>query len=99
MVRGIHRVVLPSNGGTLKTSTLRSISGRGMGSILLDGGLGGPGAGSSYSSIDDYIHTTSVNPYAGQPVKGKGLEQINRKLESLMIKPKTKKIKNINFNL
>lgn len=55
------------------------------GSLLLQ--KGGPGAGSSYSSTDEYNETT-----------GRGMDGVNAKLRSLMEKPLKKK-KNIKFSL
>ena len=74
------------------------------GSVLLDGGRGGQ---SSYSSIDEYLSTTTSNPVlAVRNMGGMGLarpmiapmkkEQMNEKLKNMMVKPKTK---NIKFNL
>jgi len=59
------------------------------GSILLQ--QGGPGAGSSYTSVEDFHHTT------GRGV-GVGMEGVNEKLKSLMVPP-LKKTKNIRFTL
>jgi hypothetical protein len=58
--------------------------GAGMGSVLLR--TGGGGAGSSYSDIDDYIHTTHINPYtrSNQSV-GSGLSSLSSKLSKLSI--------------
>ena len=66
-----------------------AMRGCGMGSVLLN--RGGPGAGSSYTSIDDYIKTTGVNP-----TRGSGLGE---KLGSLIVKPVQKKVKNIQFSM
>jgi hypothetical protein len=64
------------------------MEGKGMGSILLN--TGGAGAGSSYSSIDDYINTT------GNKIStGSGLGE---KLNKLVVKPLTKKPQNIRFD-
>ena len=63
--------------------------GCGMGSVLLN--RGGPGSGSSYTSIDDYMKTTGVNP-----TRGSGLGE---KLGSLVVKPLQKKVKNIQFSM
>jgi len=79
-----------SNGCGMKIHNTRGLRGKGMGSFLLDGGIGGQ---SSYSSVDDYISTTGRNPYK----TGGSLERMNRKLESLV--PNKKKPKNINFSL
>jgi hypothetical protein len=106
MVRTISKIYMPMANGTIKTATRKHISGRGYGTVLLNGGLGGYGGGSSYSSIDDYINTTGVDPYAGEPISmGKGirnLSSMNSKLENLLVKSNKKnpkKEKNINFNL
>ena len=104
MVRTVHRAVMPMCGGTIKTLTRKHISGKGMGSVLLDGGLGTGGVGSSYSSLEAYIDATGANPYAGQP-KGlgiKSLESMNKKIESLLVKSKKhnpKKETNIHFSI
>ena len=57
------------------------------GSILLE--KGGPGAGSSYGSVQEYEQET------GQHV---GMEGVNAKLKSLMVPPLKKK-KNIRLSL
>jgi len=72
-----------------------SKEGKGIGTVLLDGGMGGQ---SSYYSIDDYLATTN----APAPIGGaglKGLEKIRGKMENLVIKPSVKKVKNIKFSL
>lgn len=103
MVRHIHRAVLPMSGGTIKVSNRKHINGRGYGSVLLDGGEGGYGGASSYSSLNDYINTTGLNPMLGQPSQssGRGLASMNSKLENLLVKTKkpTKKEKNITFHM
>lgn len=85
---------LPSVGSNIRTITRQHAKrGRGMGSVLLS--TGGPGSGSSYSSIDDYTHTT------GRQISGMGLSsKMVHKLTSL-IPPAVKKVKpqNINFSL
>jgi len=101
MVRKINKAVLPMSGGTIRTSTRQHIQGRGVGAVLLDGGLGGQ---SSYASLDDYIHTTHQNPFKKEPqtIKGLGIEAMNKKIENLLVKSRKhnpKKDKNINFNL
>jgi hypothetical protein len=59
------------------------LKGTGMGSVILDGGIGGQ---SAYSSLEDYKHT----------VNGKGLAN---KLEKLVMKePTIKRPKNIRLN-
>ena len=70
--------------------------GAGMGSILLR--TGGGGGGSSYSDMDDYIHTTGINPYARASSSGsglKGMSKLSEKLSKLSITPASSKKKNI----
>jgi hypothetical protein len=91
----VHRgglVYMPtSTAGNVRMMGTR-MAGKGMGSVLLR--TGGAGAGSSYSSVDDFVNTT------GLPVPtGRGLGNLSKKLESLIIKPSSKKAKNINFSL
>jgi len=106
MTRVIHKAYMPMNGGTIRTATKQHINGRGNGSVLLDGGLGGAGSASSYTSLEDYINTTHQNPLQGQPktisTVGRGIESMNNKIENLLVKTKKRsgvKEKNINFNL
>ena len=77
------------------------IKGTGMGSVLLR--TGGPGAGSSYSDIDEYISQTGINPYTRVNVKkGKGLpSSFSEKLSKLNIAPPSmdKPRKNIVMNM
>jgi hypothetical protein len=65
------------------------MEGRGMGSVLLN--KGGAGAGSSYTSIDDYMTITGNNP-----ARGSGLGE---KLNKLIVKPLSKKPQNIKFDM
>jgi hypothetical protein len=76
-----------------------SYAGTGMGSVLLR--TGGPGAGSSYTDMDDYIRTTGINPYTRPGVlqpKGKGLQSLSSKLEKLAIIPDKHKKKKITMS-
>jgi hypothetical protein len=79
--------------------------GKGVGAVLLNGGIGGPGAGSSYYSVDDYLETTGVNAMSGKRTMprgsgGKGLSKLNGALEKIVLKAtKPTKVKNINFSL
>jgi hypothetical protein len=66
----------------------KRLAGSGMGSVLMN--KGGAGAGSSYSSVNDYEATTGLN------VKGAGLGE---KLSKLMVKPLNKKPHNIRFEM
>jgi hypothetical protein len=84
--------------------TRGKMRGKGAGSVLLDGGLGGQ---SSYSSIDEYINATGRNPNTLSNMGGMGMvrplpspmkkEAMNDKIKSMMVKPA--KVKNIKFNL
>jgi hypothetical protein len=80
----------------------RGNRGCGIGGVLLDGGQGGAGGGSSYASLDDYITTTNRNPFAqsrgGRGLGGTDRDALNKKIQSLMAKP-VKRSKNINFSL
>lgn len=63
----------------------KSILGKGTGSFLLDGGMGGQ---SSYPSVEAYTATT------GRVIKkGGGLEKLSAKLSNLTVKPKKHNIK------
>ena len=63
------------------------VHGKGMGSVLLQ--TGGPGAGSSYMDMDDYIATTGINPYT-RSAQGTGVtKKISSKLSKLNISPPT----------
>ena len=98
-MRTIHRAVIPSANASYVVGRRQVRSGTGVGAVLLDGGLGGQ---SSYSSLDDYVNTTGVNPLARPTLsKGRGgLAKMNAQIENLLVKPKGKrKEKNINFNL
>jgi len=81
-----------SRSSVMKGSRMR---GRGIGAVLLDGGMGGQ---SSYSSIDDYVATTNARyPKTGAGLAG--LDKLRGKMENLMVKPKVVKSKNIKFTL
>ena len=68
------------------------LKGTGIGSVLLDNGIGGQ---SSYSSIEDYVATTK-----GRGLEGLGSNVLGEKLSKLVIKqPSSKKHQNIKFNL
>lgn len=62
----------------------RHMFGKGTGSFLLDGGMGGQ---SSYTSPANYTATT------GRVIRGVGLEKLSSKLGQLNIKPKKQNIK------
>ena len=93
-----NKVFIPRVNKTMVARHLRgSKEGRGIGAVLLDGGLGGQ---SSYSSIDNYLATTNANPIVATSGSGiKGLEKIREKMENLVIKPTTRKPKNIKFSM
>jgi hypothetical protein len=99
MVARTHMMYLPKMGGgaVFRAGKMRtSMKGRGVGSVLLDGGLGGQ---SSYESVDDYVSTT------GRTIGGSGvassLAKVGGKISNLVIKQENKKPprKNINFSL
>ena len=76
---------------------VNKMKGTGMGSVLLD--RGGAGAGSSYASMEDYLRTTQRGKAMGFGLGG----AIQKKLESLSVKPAEQKFRkkkqNINFDL
>lgn len=81
----------------ISRQTRGSKKGRGIGNVILDGGLGGQ---SSYFSVDDYISTTKASPIIATSGRGiKGLDSIRNNLENLIIKPSVKKPKNIKFSI
>ena len=97
-----NMVYIPNIAVGIKSHQTRGrMKGKGSGSFLLDGGLGGQ---SSYSSIDDYISTTGRNPNQITNMGGMGMmkpltfkrDEMNSKIKSMMVKPK---VKNIKFNL
>jgi hypothetical protein len=77
MVYNITRQAkLPFSNARVHHMTGRLISsGSGIGSVLLR--TGGGGSASSYSDIDDYIHTTGINPYErpGRPKYNRGTRE------------------------
>ena len=81
-----RHIKLPFSNAVIKSHTGRTINktGTGMGSVLLQ--TGGPGVGSSYMDIDDYIATTGINPYARAGVKKKKGEGITKELSSKLSK-------------
>ena len=91
---------LPFSNAVLKPHLNRVMTkGEGVGAVLLR--TGGPGAGSSYSDIDDYVRTTGINPYARAGVskpKGTGLKSLSSKLEKLNVVPDGVKRKNITMS-
>lgn len=88
-----RKVRMPLLGGfTHPTRMLRGIKkGKGVGSVILDGGMGGQ---SSYTSVDNYMDTTNTPSFSGR-----GMHNLRNKMENLIIKPSYRKPKNINFNL
>lgn len=71
------------------------IQGRGMGSVVIR--KGGPGSGSSYADLQDYIDTTGNQPenYAEDFTRRMGGNGISRKLssrlENLKLEPSKRK--------
>lgn len=103
MVHNTTRVAKFPFSNAVMASHTGKVSGSGMGSVLLQ--TGGPGAGSSYRDIDDYISTTGINPYtrASKKTEGSGLSSIASKLSKLNIESpsvgKLPKRKNITMSL
>lgn len=91
-------VKLPFSNAILQPHSKKVIPrGEGVGAVLLR--TGGPGAGSSYMDIDDYIHTTGINPYTRAGTKkGTGLKSLSSKLEKLIVVPEGHKRKNITMS-
>ena len=93
---------LPFRNATLHSHVGRvKIAGEGMGSVLLR--TGGPGAGSSYSDMDDYIATTGLNPQAKvrkQQTSGMGLKsKLAEKLSKLSVEEPGRRRKNITMSM
>lgn len=71
------------------------IQGKGMGSVVIR--KGGPGAGSSYMDLQDYIDTTGNNPdtYVEEftkRIKGNGItKSLSSRLEKLKLEPGKRK--------
>ena len=85
----IYSTYLPMMDHKMNISTrLRGI--KKGGSVLLS--RGGPGAGSSYSSLEEYNHTNNFNS------KGKGLGNLVSRLQNLSVR-QIKKPKNIHFSI
>ena len=78
-------------------SSTHSMKGKGMGSVVIR--MGGPGAGSSYMDLQDYMDTTGNNPdnYVEEFTSRMGGGRISRKLSSKLgnLKLETGKRKNI----
>jgi len=95
MSRKVTSFNVPFSNTKLKSHKPESIKhsiGSGMGSVLLR--TGGPGAGSSYLDIDDYVRTTGINPYArsamAPKLSGTGLsDKLSSKLSALNIEKKS----------
>lgn len=90
----VRKHTIPFRHQVMTKSGMHS-SGSGMGSLILQ--KGGPGVGSSYMDIDDYMDTTGRNPFKSeQGAMGKGLRDVMGKLSKLSINPpSTIKRKNI----
>jgi hypothetical protein len=80
---------------TLNRKVLGSGLGTGVGTVLLDGGMGGQ---STYHSIEDYERTTGRN-LAKSDLSGKGLaDRIGERLSKINIDTTKPKKKNITMN-
>lgn len=67
--------------------------GKGIGGVLLDGGIGSNSVGGTYPSVAEYTRTT------GMPVRGAGLEKLSQKISDLSIIAPKKRKNNIKFEL
>jgi hypothetical protein len=71
------------------------VQGKGMGAVVIR--KGGPGAGSSYIDLEDYIHTTGNNPetyasdFSNRISGGRISKKLSSKLSNLSIEPKKRK--------
>jgi len=72
----------------------RGSTGKGIGSVILDNGMGGQ---SSYSSLNDYLQTTNAPAPIGMGLKG--LDKIRNKMQNLMVKPTLRRQNNIKFSI
>jgi len=89
------KVYLPTTtGGSVRMfhHRAKNINGMGMGSVILDSGMGGQ---NSYANIPEYIQTTHSTP----SMSGRGLDSLSHKLDNLILKTSKRKHKNINFSL
>ena len=81
----------------------RKMSGSGYGSFLLGSTLGGlqeaEGIPSALSGNGLGMGMYGMGRMSSMPTMGKGMSQINKKLENLMIKASKPKPKNIKFNM
>ena len=94
------RIYCPTSGhsGTSRHTRGR-MTGKGIGTMLLDGGIGG---GSSYASVNDYMQTTGRNPNIASmgSSSGRGIGGgVKDKLESLVVSNQKRKPSNIKFKL
>jgi len=86
-IPGINKTMLNRNTRGAKT-------GKGIGAVILDNGMGGQ---SSYSSMNDYLETTNAPAPVGMGLKG--LDKIRTKMQNLMIKPTIRRQNNIKFSI
>jgi hypothetical protein len=78
----------------------RKMSGSGYGSFLLGSTLGGlQEAEGIPSALSGNGLGMGMGRMSSMPTMGKGMSQINKKLENLMIKASKPKPKNIKFNM
>lgn len=86
-----HKIYFPTKGVGMHSLT-RRVCGKGVGAVILDGGIGGQ---SSYpGGIEEYLHTTSGTPLRrAKAPTGEGLGKISAKLSNLTIKPVEKAIR------
>jgi hypothetical protein len=81
-------------------SISRKMNGSGYGSFLLGSTLGGlQEADGIQSALSGNGLGMGMGRMSSMPTMGKGMSQINKKLENLMIKASKPKPKNIKFNM
>jgi len=85
-------VKIPLSNASYKPLSKGQYSGKGIGSVLLDGGMGGQ---SSYASPEAYTDATGIDPFTHKrettkSTKGEGLaDKIAHRLSNLNIDKKT----------
>lgn len=95
------KVYCPTSGHSGNSRHTRGrMIGKGIGTMLLDGGIGG---GSSYQSVNDYMQTTGRNPniasMGSSSGRGLGSSSMKDKLENLVVSNQKRKPSNIKFKL
>ncbi len=79
---------LPGRADKINTLYRRAV-GKGVGAVLLDGGLGGQ---SSYHSLDDYYSTANIGEASGRGLSDKIGDRLSRLKINKSSKPRMKNI-------